>query len=157
LNTLLSIRHLTSAERSRVLRSIIKLRRILGEPLSEEAVNQWIVLPNQRAKVVSHPAVSCHGDADAFASLSLSAEYQALDDQITPSLTRFQQKTSGEKVATMRRTAKPYSLLGERVDADSPHARVALIDPTKPRSRQLCQTPNTMASGDTQNRWVVPG
>ena len=132
-----STQRLSSTERSRVLRSTIKLRRILGESLDEEVVKQWVVLPKQRAHATSHhrraslPSSSLDVDLEEQSNASsisiedLSLEWQQdrlpwrhSDEAVheRPSVC-----SSKEKSITIRRTAKLYSMLGERVYAYSPN------------------------------------
>ena len=130
----LHTQRLSSTQRSRVLKSTIKLRRILGESLDEEVVRQWVVLPKQMAERKNRAASSLTTSIldrefeEASTASSISADedfvewqrrrtFGPLGSQVDEQSSSMQ--SSIEKSIVIKRSAKLYSMLGERVDAQS--------------------------------------
>jgi hypothetical protein len=131
----LHTQRLSSTERSRVLKSTLKLRRILGESLDEEVVRQWVVLPKQIAerKNRGHSSLpssilDCELEEGSTTS-STSADEDSVEWQrrraSAPLVSQVEEQSSSlqssiERSITIKRSAKLYSMLGERVDTQSP-------------------------------------
>jgi hypothetical protein len=136
----LSGSRLTSNERSRVLRSTVKLSRILGEALDEEVVKQWVVAPKK-----ADACYRCNQSTMELDSIELDSAPE-LEAEIPLYQTDFGLEQSGcsrppsfvgqendsaytpaEKRTTVKRTAKLFSLLGERIYVYSPTYRSAQL------------------------------
>ena len=131
----LDTQRLSSAERSRVLKSTLKLRRILGESLDEEVVRQWVVLPKQMAEQKNRERSSLPTSMldreleEGSTTSSTSADENSVEWQrrraSAPLVSQIDEQSSSlqssiERSITIKRSAKLYSMLGERVDAQSP-------------------------------------
>lgn len=129
---------LSSTERSRVLKSTIKLRRILGESLDEEVIRQWVVLPKQMAERKMRGGSSLpvstldYEPEEGSTASSISADESVVEWQrrrrSAPLGSHVDEQSSPvqpsiEKSITMKRSAKLYSMLGERVDVQSPGSK----------------------------------
>ena len=140
---------LSSTDRSRVLKSTIKLRQILGEPLSEEVVKQFVVLPKRKARFMDPKQFSHPVELEPSSSPSLvSTENHAFSDTTLPQSGR---RTGREpslpaisKETTLRRAAKLYCILGERVHVNLPSTPPPLVrsnEPSGMRVRKITDSP----------------
>ena len=119
---------LCSKERIRVLKNTVKLRRILGEALDEEVVKQCVIAPKKRN--------ACHHCSESTVLSDCSTETES-DVLRYHNDIKFEQTNCGglsapdglqdnsvysaaEKRATVKRSAKLFSLLGERIYAYHP-------------------------------------
>jgi hypothetical protein len=140
---------LSSTDRSRVLKSTIKLRQMLGEPLSEEVVKQFVVLPKRKARFMD-PKQFPHWvefEPSSTSRSRVSTENHAFSDTTLPQSGRRTGRPSlpaTSKETTLRRAAKLYCILGERVHINSPYTPPPLVpsnEPSSTRVRKLTDSP----------------
>lgn len=140
---------LSSTDRSRVLKSTTKHRQVLGEPLSEEVVKQFVVLPKRKARFTDPKQLSHRVELEPSSTPSLvSTESHAFSDTTLPQRGR---RTGREpslpatsKETTLRRAANLYCILGERVHVSLPSTPPPLIpsnEPSSTRVRKITDSP----------------
>ena len=136
---------LSSADRSRVLKSTIKLRQILGEPLSEEVVKQFVVLPKRKARFMNPKQFSHRVELEPSSTSSISTENHAFSHTTLPQSDRREPSLPAtSKETTLRRAAKLYCILGERVHINLPSTPPPLIpsnEPSSTRVRKITDSP----------------
>lgn len=123
----LSATRLTPKERGRVLRSTVKLRRVLGEALDEDVVKQWVIAP-KKTDACYHYARSSF-DSESASETEIENQSDGEDSGSKRNFGRSRSLgalqndstySAAEKRVTVKRTAKLFSLLGERVYSYSP-------------------------------------
>ena len=131
---------LSSTDRSR------KLRQILGEPLSEEVVKQFVVLPKRKARFMNPKQFSHRVELETSPTLSIvSTENHVFSHTTLPqSGSREPSLPAASKKPTLRRAAKLHCILGERVHINLPSTPPPLIpsnEPSSTRVRKITDSP----------------
>jgi hypothetical protein len=98
-----------SQERDRSLKSTLKLRQVLGEPLDEELIRHWVILPQKLSR--ASRLATCHGTQSTNPQNNKLAGNETGPLPVAPD--------GDQRKVNIRRNAKLFSILGERLDAST--------------------------------------